>query len=153
LSGKKETIRQGWDNQIGLGAYKYPETASVASGYVADYKAKNKTDFEDKAELVRQWYNFADQLTPDVAGVVYDLFPDVQTRESVQYYGLTQGMVDALKVISKKLVNPKDIKTTEDINRIFAADAVKIYSRDINTKPESGLYKNTAEYGNYIGVY
>jgi len=145
-------VKQGWgEKQIGMGAY--PQDTSFGNGWLPSYQAPTTGAKDETAELLNKWYTFSSQLDPDVEGSIYALFPDLQTPQSVQNYGLTFGMVRVLHAISDKMVNPRDIKTLEQVNKIFSPTAIKIFSQDTGMKPTTGLYEHPKEYGNYEDVY
>ena len=113
-----------------------------------------KTDSDSGANLIltKKWYSFESALSPDIAGYFYSIFPGLQTKESMRYYGLTAEMMRVLNVIGPKLVNPEMYKTTKDVDNMFMKDALMLYNDELGVKPMSGLYRNKQEYGEYTDV-
>lgn len=122
--------KQGFGgNPIGLGIA--TEHKSVRDGFIPTYQAKTQGSKNKTGELVARWYEFNRQLGPDVSGVLYALFPSLQTAESVQNYGLSDAMVSTLRLISHKLVHPEHIHTLEQVNAIFSPIAIKIFNKPV----------------------
>src|ERR1700682_2371705 len=71
--------------QIGIGAYPTDYPSMIGIGTVW-----NSSD-QSAPGLVKKWYNFADAIGPDLSGAIYALFPDLQTPQSIDNYGLTEG--------------------------------------------------------------
>ena len=150
----KTTIKQNWGtNEIGLGAYPSkidPEAHGV--GTVWMYTPKTSTAQTATYDLVQKWFKFAEAVGPDISGAIYALFSDLQTPQSISYYGLSAGMVRVLYAIAPYLDSPGSVKTLSDVNRIFSPTAIRIFDQELNVKPQSGLYENEAAYGDYIDV-
>ncbi len=139
--------------QIGMGAYPNDSAFTYTGAWHPDMTSTKLSTEESTGLLLNKWYNFAGQLSPDVSESIYMLFPDLQTQQSIQYYGLTKGMVDTLNLIKPKLRNPEELTSLEAVNKRFAKDALKRFSIDTDTENTSGLYNDVKKYGNYIDVY
>lgn len=162
----QSSVRQGWapgpnfagchlgSNQIGCAAYP-PSVDPMAYGVgtIRDYKAATPEDKQDTNAMVQKWFDFTRQVSPEISGAIYSLFPDLQTPESIANYGLTSGMVAVLKIISPKLKSPENVKTSDDVNRLFLNHALNVANIEMNEKPMSGLYSNAAEYEGIINVW
>jgi hypothetical protein len=150
LNLPKKSVKQPW-TQIDLGAYGPnidPRAYTEENGWNILYNGDKAT----AKALVDKWYKFVEAVGPEISGVIYAMFPNLQTRESIRYYGLVAKMIRDLTAISPLLDSPQSIKTMEDIHRVFDTAAIKSFSMDMNERPQSGLYENTASYGNYIDV-
>jgi hypothetical protein len=102
---------------------------------------------EQAKALLNKWFVFLSKLTPGVSGAFYSLLNDLQTLESIERYGLSQGMVDALAAIAPRLDNPGQFKTVEDVNRLIGPAAIKIFDQEMNENPQSGLYRRPQDMG------
>ncbi len=154
-SKPKKHVRQNWGtNQIGMGAFPPSvDPGAMGPGTVWTYAAKTAADKTDTKALLQKWYQFADAIGPQLAGAIYALFPDLQTKQSISYYGLSAGMARTLKSISLNLGSPEGIKTVDDVMRVFGRQAAGIFNEELQMKPEDGKYLDQKGYGDFIDVY
>jgi hypothetical protein len=155
-AAKKHHVRQPWGyNQAGMGYYPPsidPSAYGTTGGAVFSFAPRTAAASLGGKDLTAQWFSFAAQLDPNVREAIYSLFPDLQTEQSISYYGISNRMIETLKRIAPKLKNPASIRSMEDVNSIFAGDAVAQFSKDVNIRPQSGLYEDPKSYGNFIDV-
>lgn len=140
----------GGTNQIGLSAYPPSvDPGAYGDGTVWLYaKSGGKISYKVENQL-KKWFEFADRLGPDLSGTIYDLFPDLQTKDSIYYYGLSLGMVRVLDTIVSMLDN---IRNLDDIKKYLEPVAIKIFDENINEKPLDGLYSNIKDFDYMIDV-
>ena len=137
--------------QGGMGVYMGPlDNAEYSS---KTYNSRKSADVTSMEVILNKWYTFVNMLSSELASELYNLYPTLQTPESIQYYGLDKNMIKTLTRIEPKLINPTNIKTLDDLNRIFSKDAVDQLNIELKTKPMSGLYNTPTEYGLYQSVY
>src|SRR5665213_614887 len=87
----KKSVRQPW-SQIGLGAYG-PDTDPGAYTFKNGWNTVYTGDMTTAKALLNKWYNFVESVGPEVSGVIYAMFPNLQTKESIRYYKLTAKMI------------------------------------------------------------
>jgi hypothetical protein len=128
-----------------------PQAYGIGTNW--DFTPKSQEDKHDAQSLVRKWFAFEAAVSPEIAGAIYSFFPDLQTVQSIQLYGLTAGMVAVLKLISPNLNSPQTVKTYDDVKRLFLKTALEVANREMNEKPMSGLYSNPSQYDGSINVW
>lgn len=131
----KKSIREG----VGFGPM------NKGSGYMAQYQFSTSAGENSDGGgtgLVRWWFGYADAMGPEVAGTAYTLCDDLQTSQSIQYYGLTQGMVDTLSKLKPALdnISPSSIRTAADVNSAFGPTCASILNSKAGWVTKSGLY-------------
>lgn len=172
ITGKKQNravVKQGWIGRpesqangtwgirgasIDMGSYPPSTDPTYWSRYAMNWPFKPSDTISDgqSENLVKKWYTFEATVDPNISATFYTLLPDLQTLQSVQSYGLTQRMVDAVHTISSYLDNPDQFKTTEDVYRLIGPTAIQIFNRQTNQRSHSGLYNDVKGYGWGINV-
>ncbi len=127
---------------------------NYGDGFLPLYQAR-LSDTTEVEDTLKWWYTFESQLDPDVAGTVYDLCNDLQTPQSLQYYGLTTMDMETLKQLKASLANisPSSIKNATDVNKVFGPVCIKIFNREVGTVNKSGLYEEEPNIAGYTDVF
>jgi hypothetical protein len=138
-----QSIKQGWGAVIGIGAYP-PEVDPTYYPPEWNWQFQDKPNMTlgDATSLVTKWNNFVNTVSPSVSGMVYNLFSDLQTPQSIANYGITERMVYVLTRISSLLDDPSQYKTAGDAERAFSPIAINVADLESDIKPQSGLYRD-----------
>lgn len=143
-----QSIKQGWGATIGIGSYPPSIDPTYYPGdWNWQFKPTTDMSIEQAQSLVTKWFNFVNNVSPAVSGMIYSLFSDLQTPQSIASYGLTERMVYVLTRISDLLDDPSQYKTPADAERVFSPIAINVLDMEAGIKPQSGLYRNQNKMG------
>jgi hypothetical protein len=134
---------------IGIGAYPPSVDPTYWNTFAMNwpYDPKNGIDEKTAKRLLSEWLDFNAKLSPDVQDAIYALFPGLQGLKSIEYYGLSNETIFSLTKIAPALKHPEKFKTVDDVYQILSPEAIKLFDKQINEKPQTGLYDNVKDMG------
>jgi hypothetical protein len=144
FKGNSQSIKQRWGATINIGAYPPSVDPTYYTRHGTNWNFSPTADMTaaQAAAPFAKWNNFINSVPASISGTVYSLFPDLQTPQAVENYGLTDRMVYVLSRISDLLDNPSQYKTPADVQQAFAPIAINVFDMELDEVPQSGLYRN-----------
>lgn len=133
------TIRQGFSY------------VNKGDGQYIPFKGKK----EEAADLLKWWYGFTSQIEdPLVVDYIYEVCPDLESKEALSYYKVTEWTIDSLKELKPVLtnVNPKSLKYKADVDKVFGKVCSKRLDIDAYVLNRDELYKNIPNLPSVYGV-
>jgi hypothetical protein len=106
-------------------------------------------------DLLRWWLGYVSRMTPETAGTAYALCNNLQTVESIEYYGLIQEGYETMKRLRTALsgVDPASIRTNADVQKAFGPVCIKMANEGAGSVSLSGLYKDVGSLEGMAGAY
>jgi hypothetical protein len=118
------------------------------------YKSNPTSQDDEITALLMWWFNYVGQMDLNVAGSVYAMCEDLQTLDSMEYYGTSLRALDTLRQLRPILINvdPSSIKTQDDIINTFGTVCIPMAISEIVIPTVTGDYNNKNVYGTFANV-
>jgi len=110
---------------------------------------------EEAKDLYNWWLDYSKKVDREVVDYIYALCPDMQWPASVNYYGLTDAAVRAMKKVKPILdhTSPDDLTNAEKVNALLGPTCSNIMNNQVGVVDKSGLYDDVSKDAGVADVF